>query len=178
MWIPTLDFGLAFALLVITGIVIGSVIYDVYNFLYWWSAWNCPVLGSLWGLDHITTLRVMLNGKDDRHLKAVWDAVFFRNRDEVQIRILNMFSAAHGSATAGIAILLSMLTWLCYFVSKGIPVPHIGIWLLVLTVPTLLALNHRRLCRDAGALENLFLKEGVNSYEVQMASKVLDSNPP
>jgi hypothetical protein len=189
---PSLRFETTLAVLIIAGTIIGAVIYEVYHFFYWCLAWNCPFFCWLWGFDHITVLKDGLSQlKEDRYRRAVWDAVFFRNRGEVQTRILNTFSAAHASATVGIAIILSLLTRF-YFpfdlsaadfigsITEAISRPELGIqtsvyiWFLVGTV-TVLGLNHLRLCRDAGALENLFLQ--YLWTEVMDTSRKLPKNP-
>jgi hypothetical protein len=163
LWMLTQDFGMALALLIIAGIVIGSVTYDAWNFVFWYVAWHCRRCRECWRLDHIKTLKDGLKDgsqeEDDQHLKAIWDAVFFRKKeDEVQTRILNV-----------------LLTWLIFQPPKEASPSLVVTYFFGAAAAILLALNHWRLCRDAGVLENLFLKE--QWPEVQAAVRVLKRNP-
>lgn len=165
IFVPSHDFGISLAILVIVGTVVGAIIYDGWHFVFWYFAWNWEITRQrLWGFDHITKLRELKNREgSDRYRRAVWDAVFFRNKaDELQRRILNLFSAAHGSATVGIAIILAMLTWNCpQFKAVLVADPNwfLGANLAATAVVILLTANHLLLCRDAAALEHLFLRE-------------------
>jgi hypothetical protein len=172
----THDFGVALALLVIAGIVAGSIIYELWHLAFWYLSWHSERCLGFWGLNHIQTLRQIL--PDDRfhdpQRRAVWDAVFFRSKDEVQKRILNLFSSAHGSATTGIAIVLSAISWWsCVRFGGGLDfVFFIGVSVAVF----LFAYDHLRLCRDAGALESLFLGERQN--QTRGIGRVFSGDPP
>lgn len=180
IFVPSHDFGVSLALLVIVGTVVGSVIYDAWHFLFWYFAWYCGICRRLWGFNHITILQKELKNRGNRYRRAVWDAVFFRNKDDqVQRRILNLFSAAHGSATVSIAIIFSMLTWSLPQSREALVADlnwFLGVNLAAMAVVILLASNHLRLCRDAAALEHLFLREFWP--QVTLTNNELDDDPP
>jgi hypothetical protein len=169
----TRDFAVALAFLVIAGVVAGSIIYELWHLCFWYLSWHFDSWLRFWGLNHIHTLRQILPDLNDHQRRAVWDAVFFRSKDELQKRILSRFSSAHGSATTGMAITLAIITWLR--VRFGGFLDHL-FFVGLSVVVFLLAYNHWRLCRDAGALESLFLEERGN--QTRATGRVFTGDPP